>query len=43
VQQAGELADFDEVSIRVPYVAAELGLAVDRRRDELGSLLLQAS
>src|SRR5271166_2457152 len=39
VQQAGELADFDEISVRVPHVAADLGLAVDGRRDELGALL----
>src|SRR5262249_24508392 len=32
VQQAGGLADLDEVSIRVPHVAADLRAAVDRRR-----------
>jgi len=40
VQQAGELADFYEISVRVPLVAADLGFAVDGRRDEFGSLLL---
>jgi hypothetical protein len=40
VQHAGELADFDEISVRVPHVAADLSLAVDGRRDELGPLLL---
>src|SRR5580700_11321762 len=40
VQQAGGLADLDEVSVRVPHVAADLCSAVDRRRDELGPLRL---
>jgi hypothetical protein len=35
VQQAGGWADSDEVSVRVPQVAADLRAAVDRRRDEL--------
>src|SRR5215475_8651112 len=35
VQQAGGLADLDEVSVRIPYVTADLRSAVDRRRDEL--------
>jgi hypothetical protein len=35
VQQAGGLADFDEISVRVPDVAADLRSAVDRRRDKL--------
>jgi hypothetical protein len=34
VEQAGGLADFNEVSVRVPHVAADLCSAVDRRRDE---------
>src|SRR5689334_7104131 len=38
VQQASGLADLDEVSVRVSYVAADLRPAVDRRRDELRSL-----
>src|SRR3984885_15914064 len=38
VQQAGGLPDLDEVPVRVPHVAADLGPAVDRRRDELRSL-----
>src|SRR5829696_3489665 len=40
VQQAGGLADLDEVAVRIPHVAADLCLAVDRRRDELGPLRL---
>src|SRR5262249_54060457 len=40
VQQAGGLADLDEVSIRVPHVAADLRAAVDRRRHELCPLRL---
>src|SRR5215472_17842853 len=36
VQQAGGLADLDEVSVRVPQVATDLCAAVHRRRDELG-------
>src|ERR1700735_1585071 len=40
VQQAGGLADLDEVPVRVPHVAADLGPAVARRRAELCSLAL---
>jgi hypothetical protein len=29
VQQAGGLADFDEISVWVPQVAADLGFAID--------------
>src|SRR4029453_13876532 len=35
VQQAGGLADLDEVAVRVPQVAADLRSAVDRWRDKL--------
>src|SRR5215471_5590008 len=40
VQQAGGLADLDEISVRVPHVAADLRSAVDRRRHELCPLHL---
>src|ERR1700726_5335285 len=40
LQQAGGLADLDEVSVRVPHVAADLRSAVDRRRHELCPLRL---
>ena len=33
VQRAGGLADFDEISVRVSHVSADLGVAVDGRRD----------
>src|SRR5438034_2494038 len=33
----GGLADFDEVTVRVADVAADLGLALYRRRQELGA------
>jgi hypothetical protein len=42
VQQAGELADLDEIPVRVPQVAADLGYAVDGRRDEPGPFSVQA-
>src|SRR5487761_318905 len=40
LQQAGGLADLDEVSVRVTQVAADLRSAVDRRRHELRPLRL---
>src|SRR5262249_3316222 len=40
VQHTSGLADFDEVSVRIPHIAADLSAAVDRRRDELRSLCL---
>jgi hypothetical protein len=40
LQQAGGLADLDQVSVRVPQVAADLRAAVDRRRQELCPLRL---
>src|SRR6202042_3058422 len=38
-QQPRRLADFDHVAVGVAHVAADLGAAIDRRRDELGPLL----
>src|SRR5579859_130040 len=38
VQRARGLADFDQVAVRVSYVAANLRFAVDGRRDELRAL-----
>jgi len=38
VQQAGGLADLNQVSVRVSHVAADLCSAVDRRRDKLCTL-----
>src|ERR687887_466057 len=35
-EQAGGLADFDHVAVRVAHVAANLRTAIDRRRHELG-------
>ena len=43
VQQAGELADFDEISVRVPLVAADLGFAVDGRRAKSAPFSFQSS
>src|SRR5215510_248936 len=40
VQQAGGLADLDEISVRVAHVAADLRPAVDRRCNELCPLRL---
>src|SRR5215470_17158812 len=40
LEQAGGLADLDEVPVRVPYIAADLRFAVDRRRNELCPLRL---
>ena len=42
-QQAGGLADLDEVSVRVPHVAPDLRSAVDRRRDELRPFAFHSS
>jgi hypothetical protein len=38
VERSGGLADFDYVAVGVSHVAADLGTAIDRRRDELGPL-----
>ena len=37
-EQLGGLAEFDQVAVGVLHVAADLGTAIDRRRDELGPL-----